>query len=178
VRHAVKKRGGILTVHERACSALHLVSPPFGGRPHNLRALDEMIELAERPSAAAVFSPDLCWRSSWKTVDESLELIDKARARGVDIAYDLYSLTFGVSVITVVLPAVPLSAGQEKAQQGDTGAPRCGNRLTKRRAGFGFEDIQIACLGPGHEDLCGKRVSEIAEEWKTPEIDAYLKLSK
>lgn len=173
------KRGGILTVHERACSAASTsYSPPFGGRPHNLRALDEMIELAKKTGVRLQYSHLIyVGESSWKTVDESLELIDKARAQGVDIAYDLYSMTFGVSVITVVLPSWYLSLPEEKKHSKIIRARLAVEiGVTKRALGFGFGDIQIAWLGPGHDDLRGKRISEIAREWQVPEIDAYLKL--
>jgi N-acyl-D-amino-acid deacylase len=40
------KHGKILTIHGRACSAASTsYNPPFGGRAHNLRAIDEMEQL-------------------------------------------------------------------------------------------------------------------------------------
>jgi N-acyl-D-amino-acid deacylase len=115
--------------------------------------------------------------ASWKTVDESLALIDAARKDGVDIAYDLYSMTFGVSVITVVLPNWYLSLPQAKRRSPLTKlrlAAEIG--ITKRVLGFGFQDMQVAWVGEGNEALCGKRVPEIAEEWGVSELDAYLRL--
>lgn len=173
------KRGGILTVHARAFSAASTsYSPPFGGRPHNLRALDEMLELARKTGVRLQYSHLIyVGTSTWKTVEESLELIDKARSEGIDIAYDLYSMTFGVSVITVILPSWYLSLPREKLQSAATRmrlALEIG--VTKRVLGFGFEDMQVAWLGEGGEHLCGKRVPEIAKEWKVSELEAYLRL--
>ena len=48
--------------------------------------------------------------------------------------------------------------------------------VTKRILGFDFEDIVIAWIGEGHEDLCGKNVHEIAREWKVSDLSAYLTL--
>ncbi len=175
----VAKYNGILTVHARALSAASTsYSPPFGGRPHNLRALDEMMALARRTGVKLQYSHLIfVGESSWKTVDESLELIDRFRAEGYDFAYDLYSMTFGVSVITVVLPSWYLSMPPAKRS-----SPWARLRLaaevslTKKILGFGFEDIMIAWIGEGYEALCGKRVSEIAREWKMSELDTYIKL--
>lgn len=175
----VARRGGVLTVHARACSAASTsYSPPFGGRPHNLRALDEMIALAERTGVRLQYSHLIfVGESSWKTVEESLSLIDAARSRGVDIAYDLYSLTFGVSVVTVVLPSWYLSLPAAKKRSPLTRfrlAAEIG--LTKRILGFGFGDMLAAWIGEGNEELCGKRVPELAAEWGVSELDAYLRL--
>jgi N-acyl-D-amino-acid deacylase len=173
------ERGGILTVHARACSAASTsYSPPFGGRPHNLRALDEMIDLARKTGVTLQYSHLIfVGTASWKTVEESLDLIDAARKEGVNIAYDLYSMTFGVSVITVVLPNWYLSLPLAKRRSAMTKlrlAAEIG--LTKRVLGFGFGDMQVAWVGEGNEALCGKRVPEIAEGWGVSELEAYLRL--
>ncbi len=169
----------ILTVHARACSAASTsYSPPFGGRAHNLRALDEMLLLARETGVKLQYSHLIfVGEASWKTVEESLALIDRARSDGVDVQYDLYSMTFGVSVITVILPSWYLSLPESKKR-----SPAIRARLaleigvTKRVLGFGFSDIQTAWLGEGYEDLCGKRVPEIAKLWNVSELDAYLRL--
>ena len=175
----VARHGGILTVHGRALSAASTsYSPPFGGRPHNLRALEEMIALARRTGVKLQYSHLIfVGTSTWKTVEESLELIDRARAEGCDLAFDLYSMTFGVSVITVVLPSWYLSMPPEKRSSRWARLRLAAEvSLTKKILGFGFEDIMIAWIGEGYEDLCGKRISEIAREWKMPELDTYIKL--
>ncbi len=173
------KQNKILTVHARACSAASTsYSPPFGGRAHNLRALDEMLLLARETGVKLQYSHLIfVGEASWKTVEESLALIDRARADGVDVQYDMYAMTFGVSVITVVLPSWYLSLPESKKRN-----PAIRARLaleigvTKRVLGFGFSDMQIAWLGEGHDDLCGKRVPEIAKSWGVSELDAYLRL--
>lgn len=175
----VAKRGGVLTVHERACSAASTsYSPPFGGEAHNIRALKEMIELARRTGVRMQYSHLIyVGKATWKTVDKSLELIDRARAEGVDIGYDLYSMTFGVSVITVVLPSWYLSMPPEKVTAASTKARLALEvGVTKRALGFGFEDIQVAWAGEESKDICGMRISEIAELWKTSELEAYIRV--
>lgn len=173
------RRKGIMTVHGRAFSIVSTsYQPPIGGEPHNLRALKEMIELTKRTGVRMQYSHHIfVGRSTWRTVDKSLELIDKARSEGLDFAYDFYSLTFGVSVITVVLPSWYLSLPKEK--RGSRAIRlRLGLEIgvTKRALGFDFSDIQIAWAGEKLKAICGKRISEIAVEWKMSELDTYLRI--
>ncbi len=173
------RRDGIVTVHSRAQSAASTsYQPPIGGEAHNLRALKEMIELTRRTGVRMHYSHHIfVGKATWRTVDESLELIDKARAEGLDFTYDMYAMTFGVSVITVILPSWYLSLSPDKQK-----TPVVRARLaleigvTKRVLGFDFGDIQIAWAGEGNEALCGKRVTEIAAMWKTSPLNAYLRI--
>ena len=86
----------------------------------------------------------------------------------MDIAYDLYSMTFGVSVITVVLPSWYLSLPREKQLRFTAARTRLAVEIavTKRALGFDFGDVQIAWAGEGLKDICGMRISEIAKQWK------------
>ena len=175
----VAKHGGVLTVHERACSAASTsYNPPFGGRPHNLRALDEMIELTKRTGVKMQYSHLIfVGESSWKTVEESLALIDQVRSEGYDFCYDLYSMTFGVSVITVVLPSWYLSLPPAQRHTRMTLLKlRAMIGITVKLLGFGFEDMLVAWIGEGYENLCGKRVPEIAREWGVSDLEAYIRL--
>jgi N-acyl-D-amino-acid deacylase len=173
------RRGSIITVHSRAQSAASTsYQPPFGGVAHNLRALKEMIELSRRTGVSMHYSHHIfVGRSTWRTVDESLELIDKVRAEGLDFTYDMYAMTFGVSVITVILPSWYLSLPAHK-QKSFAVRARLALEIgvTKRVLGFDFSDIQIAWAGEGHEGLCGKRVTDIAAGWKTSPLSAYLRI--
>ncbi len=175
----VAKRGGILTVHSKAQSAVSTsYNLSVGGEPHNLRALKEMIELTRRTGVRMQYSHHIfVGKTTWKTVDRSLELIDQARAEGLDFAYDLYSMTFGVSVITVILPNWFLSLPEEK-KAAWLAKKRLAFEigLTKRLLGFGFQDIQVAWAGDAAESICGKYIAELAKEWKMKELDAYIKV--
>jgi len=175
----VAKRGGVLTVHSRAQSAASTsYGSPVGGEAHNIRALKEMIELTRRTGVRMQYSHQIfVGESTWKTVDKSLELIDKARSEGLDFAYDLYSMTFGVSVITVVLPSWFLSIPENKRSH-PVNKFRLSLEimLTKKLLGFGFSDIEVAWAGEAAKDLCGKRISDLAREWDLSELEAYIKV--
>ncbi len=173
------RRGGIVTVHSRAQSAASTsYQPPIGGEAHNVRALKEMIELTRRTGVRMHYSHLIfVGKATWRTVDESLDLIDKARAEGLDFSYDMYAMTFGVSVITVILPSWYLSLPPEK-QKSHAVRARLALEIgvTKRVLGFDFGDIQIAWAGEGNEAFCGKRITELAAEWKTSPLSAYLRV--
>jgi N-acyl-D-amino-acid deacylase len=175
----VAKRDGILTVHSRAQSAASTsYNPPIGGEAHNIRALKEMIELTRRTGVRMQYSHHIfVGKSTWKTVDESLRLIDDARAEGLDFAYDMYAMPFGVSVITVILPSWYLSMPKEK-RSSFAARTRLAVEIavTKRVLGFNFDDIQVAWAGEDAQDICGKRISDIAAMWKVSELDAYIKV--
>ena len=49
-------------------------------------------------------------------------------------------------------------------------------RATIILLGFGWDDIQIAYIGPGHEQYEGKSVAQIAKEMGKSCLDAYLDL--
>ncbi len=48
--------------------------------------------------------------------------------------------------------------------------------ITSRLLGFGFDDIQIAYIGPGYEKYEGKTVHQISREENISDMDAYLML--
>ncbi len=173
------KHKKLLTIHGRANSAASTsYNPPFGGRAHNLRALDEMARLA-RETGVRIQHSHLIFvgEKSWKTVDEALEIIQKLNDEGLDFKYDSYSLTYGASVITVILPSWYLSLPREKR-----GSRLARLRLsleigvTKRVLGFDFPDIVVTWIAEGQEGLIGKTVTEIAKDWGTSELDAYIRL--
>ena len=173
------RRGKVLTVHGRALSAVSTsYQPPVGGRAHNLRALDEMIRLARETGVKLQYSHLIFVGSrTWRTADQALEMIHSARAEGIDIMYDSYAMTYGASIITVVLPPWYLALSREKrASSAARARVAIEVNVTKMMLGFDFDDIVMAWVADGQEALCGKSVHQIAREWKTSDMDAYLRL--
>ena len=94
-----------MTVHPRACSAVSMTYPLLG-RPHLLRALDELVEIAEGTRMKLHYSHAIfVGRRTFRCKDELLSILNNLQQKGVDIGFDIYSELLGVSVITVVLPA-------------------------------------------------------------------------
>ena len=166
-----------MTVHPRACSAVSMTYPLLG-RPHLLRALDELVEIAEGTRMKLHYSHAIfVGRRSFRCKDELMKILHGLKAKGIDMGFDIYSELLGVSVITVVLPAWYQALSQEQKRHWF-------NKLKLRilidativLLGFGWDDIQIAYIGPGYEHYEGKSVAQIAKEMGKSCLDAYLDL--
>lgn len=166
-----------MTVHPRACSAVSMTYPLLG-RPHLLRALDELVQIAEGTRMKLHYSHAIfVGRRSFRCKDELMKILHDLKAKGVQMGFDIYSELLGVSVITVVLPAWYQALSREQKRHWF-------NKLKLRilidatilLLGFGWDDIQIAYIGPGHEQYEGKSVAQIAKEMGKSCLDAYLDL--
>ena len=166
-----------MTVHPRACSAVSMTYPLLG-RPHLLRALDELVQIADGTRMKLHYSHAIfVGRRSFRCKDELMNILHDLKNKGVDIGFDIYSELLGVSVITVVLPAwyQALSA-KEKRHWFNKLKLRILIDATIVLLGFGWNDIQVAYIGPGYEKYEGKTVAQIAKEMGKSCLDAYLDL--
>ena len=166
-----------MTVHPRACSAVSMTYPLLG-RPHLLRALDELVEIAEGTRMKLHYSHAIfVGRRSFRCKDELMDILHGLRDKGVDIGFDIYSELLGVSVITVVLPAwYQAFTPQQKKHWFNKLKLRILTDASILLLGFGWKDIQIAYIGPGYEKYEGKSVAQIAKETGKSCLDAYLDL--
>jgi len=162
----VKRKNKLLTVHLRACSALSpgypisipkilldYISPFEGYEPHNLLAIDEMLNVARDTGVRLQISHLIfVGTRTFKTCDEALKRIDRAIKQGVDVMFDTYAYHCGQSIINVILPAwflakVPAAYNDKKMLsklKSELG-------LIQRFLGFGIKDIQIT--DALHEEL-------------------------
>lgn len=178
----VKSKNKIMTVHAKAYSSLSGAYPiKLFGRPHNLIALKDMINIAKETGVKLQFSHLIyVGAKTFKTVDKTLEMIDKAISEGVDIKFDTYSYSCGASVIAVILPEwfmakVPEAYDNKK----DLAKLRKQLTMIERLLGFGFKDIQIAYANnPEYNKYNGMFVSEIAKEMNISNFDAYIEIAK
>jgi N-acyl-D-amino-acid deacylase len=154
----VKRKNKLLTVHLRACSALSpgypistpkilldYISPFDGYEPHNLLAIDEMLNVARDTGVRLQISHLIfVGTRTFKTCDEALKRIDRAIKQGLDVKFDTYAYHCGQSIINVILPAwflakVPAAYNDKKMLsklKSELG-------LIQRFLGFGIKDIQI-----------------------------------
>ena len=167
-----------LAVHPRANSAVSMAYPELIGRPHLLRALDELEEITRRLYVKLQYSHAIfVGTNSFPCKDELVANIERMRSNGVDAMFDIYAELLGVSVITAIMPVwyQALSPAEKR---------KFFNKLKFRilanasilLLGFGFDDIQIAYIGPGYESYEGKTVHQIAKEAGMNDLDAYLML--
>ena len=167
-----------LTVHPRASSAVSMSYPGLLGRSHLLRALDELAEVVKGTRTKLHYSHAIfVGRRTFKDKDEFVRIVDKLRDQGVDMMFDIYNETLGVSVITVILPAWYQAMTAEERRK-----PLVRTKLkilvyaTSLLLGFGFKDLEIAYIGDGHEKYEGKSVHQIAKEEGLSDLNAYLML--
>lgn len=172
------KYGRPLTVHPRANSAVSMSYPELLGRSHLLRAVDELKEIALETKCKLHYSHAIfVGRRSFKDKAEFLQIMDSLRQAGIDAMFDIYNETLGVSVITVILPAWYQAMSVEERKK-----PLNRLKLTvlvhasSFLLGFGFNDIQVAYIGPGYEKYEGKTVHEIAKMEGLTDLNAYLML--
>lgn len=167
-----------LTVHPRANSAVSMSYPELLGRSHLLRAVDELADAVSGTQTKLHYSHAIfVGRRSFKNKDEFLGIVERLRSQGVDMMFDIYNETLGVSVITVILPAWYQAMTPEERKK-----PLVRAKLsilvfaTSLLLGFGFKDIEIAYIGEGHEHYEGKSVHQIAKEEGLSDLNAYLML--
>lgn len=167
-----------MTVHPRASSAVSLAySSPFG-RPHILRALDELEEVSRGTHMKLQYSHAIfVGRSSFKCKDELLAILMRMRENGIDAMFDIYAEDRGVSVITVIMPAWYQSMSKEEKRKPFNKLKfTLLAKLSMKMLGFNFDNILIADVGEGYEKYEGKTVHQIAREEGMSDIDAYLHL--
>ena len=167
-----------LTVHPRACSAVSMAYPELLGRPHLLRALDELEEVTQGLSVKLQYSHAIfVGTSSFKCKDELVANIERMRRNGVDAMFDIYAELLGVSVITAVMPVwYQALSPADKRKFFNKLRFRVLAYATIALLGFGFDDIQVAYINPGYEEYEGKTVHQIAKEKRMNDLDAYLML--
>ena len=167
-----------LTVHPRANSAVSMAYPELLGRPHLLRALDELEEITRGLDVKLQYSHAIfVGKNSFRCKDELVEILERMRKNGVDAMFDIYAELLGVSVITAIMPVwYQALSPADKRKFVNKFRFRVLANASILLLGFGFDDIQIAYIGPGYEHYEGKTVHQIAKEKKMNDLDAYLML--
>lgn len=166
-----------MSVHPRAESKVSMAYPLLG-KAHNLRALDEMVKVTRGLKMKFQHSHLIfVGRNTFKTKNKVYAILDRMRAEGIDVQFDIYDEILGVSVITVIMPAWYQTLPLNKKRN-------WWNRLKLSvlckasiiLLGFDWNDIQIAYVGEGNEQWEGKTVAQCANEMGKSCLDAYLDL--
>ncbi len=175
----VKKHNKVLSFHIRALSKVSTsYTPPIGGKAHILRALDEVIDITKQTGVKTQISHLIfVGEKTWNCVGEAIDMIEKANNEGLDIMFDIYALTFGASIITVIMPLWYLSLSKEKRQKTLTKLRLALEMaVTKKTLGFSFNDVMVSNTRGILKEIEGKTIAQIAKEWKTSHNKAFLKV--
>ena len=169
-----------LTVHPRANSAVSMAYPELLGRSHILRAVDELVEISKGTNLKLQYSHAIfVGRKSLKDKPEFLSIMENLRKNGVRAQFDIYNELKGVSVITVILPTWYQGMSEEERNKPLMKLKlRVLIKATSLLLGFGYNDIEVAYIGPGFEKYEGKTVHEIAKENGKSDLDMYLQLCR
>ena len=178
----VKKKDKIITVHMKAYSSLSPTYPlkPFG-RPHNLLAVEDMLNLARETGVRIQLSHLIfVGEKTWKTCDEALGLIDKAIGEGVDVKFDTYAYHCGTSIINVFLPKWFLAEIPEAYEsKWKLFRLRAEMELIVMLLGFGYEDIQITnAKHPELNKYNGMFLKDIARQREMSQFENFIDFAK
>lgn len=169
-----------VTVHLRTYIRFSTVYSPLSLKPHNLLALEEMIDVARHTGARLQVSHAmLLFRVTWPTVDRYLGMIEEARSQGVDVMIDAIPYTELNGSVSALLPLWFIA----RLPQGYKS--RWARMRVNIESAFGFRRVgyehkkQVRLMDAGvegWEDLSGLTVDEIARKWGVSPTDAVLRL--
>lgn len=136
-----------------------------------LESVAETLDVGRRTGVAVqIAHHKVVGKENWGKVTESLAMIRRARAKGIDAGSDVYPYLAGSTTMTALLPDWALAGGREPmlARLKDpeqrtlikkdwiTGRPQWDNRV----ASIGWENIYISHLSTaGNQDLVGLSVA-------------------
>jgi N-acyl-D-aspartate/D-glutamate deacylase len=132
-----------------------------------IEAVEEVLDVARVTGCRLQVSHlAVAGRRNWGKVPRALELIDRARADGLDVAADIYPYVAGSANLSQLLP--------EWAQDGGTPeiVARLGDASTRRAIlddwntslFFGWDEVEIVLVDPGMEELIGLTVEQIGAQ--------------
>ncbi len=177
---AAADAGRILTVHIKALSKYSSAYPLIpGGKAHNLKAIDDIIKIASKVGVKLQISHLMfAGKRSWPTSKKAVKIIRKAREKGIDVMYDIYSVFGGNSYVNVLLPPWFLEDFDNNSKD-----PKAIKKLRfeltmmRKLLGIQFSDIQIMDAAfEGGEKYNGMDMIEIAEMEGIDPVDAFLML--
>ncbi len=165
----------ILAVHPRAESSVSMSYSDMS-RSHLLLSLDELDRLVRETGVRLQHSHLIfVGRRTWKVEKQAVAILQKLKDDGFDVAFDMYPLDYGASIITVVLPDwYQAMTPRERGRIGTHLYLALMVRVASFLVGFGFSDIRIAYGGESQTDIIGRTVAEIARERGVSALRAYL----
>lgn len=170
------KHGGVYASHIR------------GEGKEVVQSVRELIEISERAGLPGeVFHLKVAHRPAWGILMDSVRiLVDAARARGVDVAADMYVYTAGGTGLEATIPSWAFEGGTDslKARLANPASrARLKRELTTGSPGWwniveaagGWDGVVLAnARNPQNAKYVGHRISDIAKsQGKTPEDAAW-----
>lgn len=173
----IQKYDGILTIHPRACSDVSQ-GFPLTKKHHLELGLKEFTDILEATKVRGEYSHLIFTGSkSWPRLDSMVGKFKELKEQGLEIGYDMYSYTFGASVITIFLFPEFLAISEEKRMKGFSFLKAYFlMSITMKVLGMKFEDVKIAYIGEGYEKYEGRLLCDVAKEEGLSPVKMYFKL--
>jgi N-acyl-D-amino-acid deacylase len=158
-----------------------------GEGPSLLEAVKEAIEIGENACAPVQISHHkAAGRQAWGKLKETLQLMEDARSRGVDVTYDQYPYTAGMTSLATLLPPWVHEGGTDKLLErvrNDDIWMKIRSELESRTSGrenileeTGWDRIVVSSVKSKHlKHLEGKNLAEISRILGRPDEFAALR---
>lgn len=153
---AVARHDAVFAIHMRNYS------------DHLLDAVTEALDIARASGCRLQVSHlAVAGRRNWGAVPRSLELIDAARAEGVDVAVDIYPYIAGSANLSQLLPVWAQAGGPDAIVErlGNAEQRRAIREDWRESLFFGWDEIEVSSSEPGLEDTLGLTVQAVADAW-------------
>jgi N-acyl-D-amino-acid deacylase len=172
----------LVTVHLKAYAKISSLYPEIiFSKPHNIRALKEMLNIARQTGVKLQLSHvTFSGRKTWETAEDYIRMIDDAHREGIDLMVDAFPYTHGNTAIDVFLTprfikAMPASFRSRWACM----KHRYMEELGFKALGSSYEDFQLMDAAiEGWEDVSGLTIPEIARKRNTFPFNVVLTLSE
>ena len=144
-----------------------------------LEAIDETLTIGRQSGARLQISHlKTSGKANWHKIDAALEMIEAARAEGLDVAADRYPYTAAQTDLDIVLPDWALYDGKEAVlgRLRDPGTRRkIRNEILAERGEFGFSTVMIGSIeNPTFQPFKGLRLDDAADRLGMEPVDALL----
>jgi N-acyl-D-aspartate/D-glutamate deacylase len=172
-----KEYGAMFPSHLQAYSWVSPAYEEIGGEPHNLRSVKDFISVGEATGQPLQISHLIfVGQKTWEdTTDAVIEEIEAAAKRGIDIGFDAYAYTVGISTIAVIFPAWALPDLVNNLKNPEI-RERIWNELemAKGMLQFGYEDLTLMWgASPNLTQYEGMNIGEIAAARGEDPFDTY-----
>jgi N-acyl-D-amino-acid deacylase len=155
-----------------------------------VESINEAITIGEKGGLPVeIYHLKAAYQPGWGTLmRQAGETIEKARARGLDVAADMYLYTAGGTSLSAVVPSWAADGGREKMLErlkDPATRARLKNEIKAGSPGWwniveaagGWKQIVLASSGnPDHKKFENKNIEQIAKEWNKDPADAAFDL--